>query len=238
MEAHTKALVDATGAPFVNVLDPAFTYNQPEVAAAREQSWCGTTPLGLIVLRYQECQEVLRDRRFRPEGAGYMRKLGITGGPLYDMWMNAMMSADPRDHARIGVTARPSRTRLAMEGDTVAVRLPGGQAMVTAVGPAVPEEGESPVPTTSPCRFTVTVAAVHGSIPLSSRAFSFLGEHGERNGARVTLRGGGRLPRRIVAGQPVTLTLSSVLPVGNGQLRWAPMGGRPVVSWDFDVELD
>ena len=42
-----------------------------------------------------------------------------------------------------------------------------------------------------PCRFTVTLAAVHGSIPLSTRDFSFLGEHGERNGARVTLRGGG-----------------------------------------------
>jgi hypothetical protein len=136
------------------------------------------------------------------------------------------------------VTATPSRPRLAIEGDTVALRLPGGRAMVTAVGPAVPEDGQQPVPATSPCRFTVTLAAVHGSIPLSSRDFSFLGEHGKRNGARVTLRGGGRLPRRIVAGRPVTLTLSSVLPVGNGQLRWAPLGARSLVSWDFDVELD
>ena len=136
------------------------------------------------------------------------------------------------------VAATPSRPRLAIEGDTVALRLPAGRAVVTAVGPAVPEQGESPVPATSPCRFTVTLAAVHGSIPLSTRDFSFLGEHGERNGARVTLRGGGPLPRRIVAGRPVTVTLSSVLPVGNGQLRWAPLGGRPVVSWDFDVEVD
>jgi hypothetical protein len=120
----------------------------------------------------------------------------------------------------------------------VALRLPAGRAVVTAVGPAVPEQGESPVPATSPCRFTVTLAAVHGSIPLSTRDFSFLGEHGERNGARVTLRDGGPLPRRIVAGRPVTVTLSSVLPVGNGQLGWAPLGGRPVVSWDFDVEVD
>ena len=110
--------------------------------------------------------------------------------------------------------------------------------MVTAVGPAVPEEGQQPIPATSPARFTFTIAAVHGSIPLSSRDFAFLGEHGERNGARVTLRGGGRLPRRVVAGRPVTLTLSAVLPTGNGQLRWTPMGGKPVVSWDFDVEID
>jgi hypothetical protein len=136
------------------------------------------------------------------------------------------------------LTATPRRPRLGIEGDTVAVRLLGGRAMVTAVGPAVPEEGQQPIPATSPARFTFTVSAVHGSIPLSSRDFTFLGEHGERNGARVTLRGGGRLPRRIVAGRPVTLTLSSVLPTGNGQLRWAPLGGKPVVSWDFDVEID
>ena len=136
------------------------------------------------------------------------------------------------------VTATPSRRKLAIEGDTIALRLPSGRAMVTAVGPDVPEEGESPVPATSPCRFTVTVTAVHGSIPLSSRDFSFLGEHGQRNGARVTVRGGGALPKRIVAGHRLTLTLSSVLPTGNGQLRWSPLGGKPIVSWDFDVEID
>jgi hypothetical protein len=136
------------------------------------------------------------------------------------------------------LTATPRRPRLSIEGDTVAVRLPGGRARVTAVGPAVPEEGQQPIPATSPARFTLTIAAVHGSIPLSSKDFSFLGEHGERNGARVTLRAGGRLPRRIVAGRPVTLTLSAVLPTGNGQLRWTPMGRRPIVSWDFDVEID
>jgi hypothetical protein len=136
------------------------------------------------------------------------------------------------------LTATPSRSGLAIEGDTVAARLPDGRAMVTAVGPAVPETGMSPVPATTPCQFTFTLAAIHGSIPLSRRDFTFLGEHGQRNGARVTLRGGGRLPRRIVAGRPVTLTLSSVLPIGNGQLQWAPSGGRPLVSWDFDVEID
>ena len=136
------------------------------------------------------------------------------------------------------MAATPSKPRLAIEGDTVALRLPEGRAQVTAVGPAVPQEGQSPVPATSPAQFTVTVAAAHGSIPLSSHDFSFVGEHGERNGARVTLRGGGRLPRQVVAGRPLTLTLSSVLPVGNGQLQWAPLGGKPVVSWDFDVEID
>jgi hypothetical protein len=28
------------------------------------------------------------------------------------------------------------------------------------------------------------------------------------------------------------------LPTGNAQLRWAPGTAKPVVSWDFEVEID
>lgn len=146
----------------------------------------------------------------------------------------------PAAKVRVGriVTATPSHPRLAVEGDTVAVRLPGGGAMTTAVGPAVPQAGRFPVPETTPCQFTVTFAAVRGSVPISAGAFSILGENGQRYAPRLALREGGRLPRRIVAGHPVTLTLSAVLPTGNGQLRWAPLGARPIASWDFAVEID
>ena len=146
----------------------------------------------------------------------------------------------PKATVRVGrvVTATPAHPRLAIEGDTVAVRLPGGRAMVTAVGPQVPEEGAFPVPATSACRFAVTLAAVHGSVPIGSHAFSFLSEHGQVHRARLTLRTGGRPPSRVTAGHPVTVRLSAVLPTGNGQLRWAPLGGRPVASWDFEVEID
>jgi hypothetical protein len=146
----------------------------------------------------------------------------------------------PRAKVPVGrvVTATPARHRLAIEGDTVAVHLPSGRVMMTAVGPDVPKEGKLPVPATSPCRFLVTFAAVHGSIPIASQAFSFLGEHGQVHEARLSVRGATRVPRRIVAGHPVTLILSAVLPTGNGQLRWAPLEGKPVVSWDFDVEID
>jgi hypothetical protein len=136
------------------------------------------------------------------------------------------------------VVATAVHPRLAIDGDTVGAHLPRGRAMITAVGPAVPEEGELPVPQTTPCQFAVTFASVHGSIPISSGAFSFLSEHGRTHRARLTLRGGGPAPKRVVSGHPVTLTLSAVLPTGNGQLRWTPLGNRPLVSWDFDVEID
>jgi hypothetical protein len=146
----------------------------------------------------------------------------------------------PKATMRVGriVTATPAHPRLAIEGDTVAVDLPNGRLRMTAVGPDVPEEGRVPVPQTSPCRFTVTLSAVHGNVSLRSGAFSFVSERGRVHRARMALRGGGRPPSRVVAGHPVTVSLSAVLPTGNGQLRWAPLGGRPVASWDFEVEID
>ncbi|MFZ0091673.1 MAG: hypothetical protein WAL63_19375 [Solirubrobacteraceae bacterium] len=152
----------------------------------------------------------------------------------------AIPSWIPKSNVTVGriVTATPAHPWLAIEGDTVRVELAAGATMMTSVGPQVPEEGQFPVPQTTPCRFVVTFAAVHGSIPLSRRAFSFLSEHGHGTAARVALRGGGRLPSRITSGAPVTLSVSARLPTGNGELRWAPDGTAPVASWDFDVEID
>jgi hypothetical protein len=50
--------------------------------------------------------------------------------------------------------------------------------------------------------------------------------------------GGRSLPARVPKGQTITVTVKGVLPTGNGRLRWAPDGGKPIVSWDFDVEID
>jgi hypothetical protein len=127
---------------------------------------------------------------------------------------------------------------LAIQGDAVAVRLRSGRATVTTVGPVVPEEGRFPVPATSPCRFEVSFAAGRGAVPLRSAAFTILDELGHLHRPRITLRGGGPVPAQLAPGQIVTLTVSAVLPTGGGRLRWAPEGSRPLVAWDFDVEID
>ena len=54
----------------------------------------------------------------------------------------------------------------------------------------------------------------------------------------MTAQAGGAVPAGLPAGRTVTLTVKAVLPTGSGTLRWAPAGGQPVVSWDFDVEID
>jgi hypothetical protein len=136
------------------------------------------------------------------------------------------------------VTASAAHPWLAVEGDTVAARLAGGRTLVAAVGPVVPREGSFPVPATTPCVFTITFSSASGEVQLRSGAFTILDEFGHLHHPRVTTTGGGAPPRRVAPGQTVSLTISGVLPTGNGRLSWTPAGAKPLVSWDFDVEID
>jgi hypothetical protein len=146
----------------------------------------------------------------------------------------------PKGSVPVGrvVTASTAHPWLAVEGDSVRVMLRRGRGLVTAVGPAVPEEGAFPVPSTSPCTFTVTFAKVEGSVPLSADAFTITDEQGHTHRPTVAPQGGGNLAHEAPHGRVYTITLSGVLPTGNGTLHWTPLGGKPVVSWDFDVEID
>ena len=136
------------------------------------------------------------------------------------------------------VDASAAHPWLAIQGDTVRVELPHGSVMVTTVGPRVPEIGEVPVPPTSLCTFAVTFTSATGVVPINPRAFTIKDEFGNYHYPTVTLEGGGAVPSDIPAGKAVTLSVSDVLPTGEGQLRWAPEGPEPIVSWDFDVEID
>ncbi len=134
--------------------------------------------------------------------------------------------------------ASSAHPALAIQGNTVSVHLAHGQVLATAVGPTVPESGRFPVPATSPCTFVVTFAAASGVVPLDQSAFTFLDEQGHVRHPRVTAMRGGALPRQLLPGRPVSLKVYDVLPTGDGGLTWAPDGGRPIASWDFDVEID
>ena len=136
------------------------------------------------------------------------------------------------------VDASAARPWLAVEGDTVHVELARGNVMVTTVGPRVPEIGEVPVPSTTLCTFAVTFTSATGVVPINPRAFTIRDEFGNYHYPKVTAQGGRAVPADIPAGKTVTLYMSDVLPTGEGQLRWAPEGHEPTVSWDFDVEID
>jgi hypothetical protein len=136
------------------------------------------------------------------------------------------------------VQASAARPALAIEGDTVSVRLAHGHVMATAVGPAVPEEGKFPVPATTSCTFIITFASAAGAVPIRPAAFTIVDELGHLHHPRVAAQGGDLVPAQVARGRPVTITVRAVLPTGSGQLRWAAGTAKPIVSWDFDVEID
>ena len=146
----------------------------------------------------------------------------------------------PKPTTKVGrvVTASGAHTWLAIQGDVVRVELAAGRVRALAVGPSVPEDGQFPVPPTSPCTFTVTLSKASGRVPLAASAFTILDERGGLHRPQVRLYGGGPLPAAVRPGTTIRLTVHDVLPTGEGRLRWAPNGGRPIVSWDFDVEID
>ena len=146
----------------------------------------------------------------------------------------------PRAKVAVGrvVHASAAHRWLAIEGDTVAVALAHGAVRAITIGPDVPEDGRFPVPKTTRCSFEVTFTHASGLVPLASRAFTILDELGALHHPRVSAPDGAPVPRRVLPGRSITLTLTAVLPTGAGTVRWSPSGLTPIVSWDFDVEID
>jgi hypothetical protein len=136
------------------------------------------------------------------------------------------------------VVASAAHPQLAIQGDAVRVLLHGGSVLATTVGPVVPEDGQLPVPATSPTTFTVTFRAASGSVPLNAGAFTILDELSNVHRPTVTLAGGGALPSHVTPGSVVRLRVHDILPTGGGELRWTPQAGKALVRWDFDVEID
>ena len=137
------------------------------------------------------------------------------------------------------VTATPTHPWLAVQGDTVRVQLPNARVLATVVGPAVPEEGQVPVPKTTPCTFTVTLTAASAPIPIRPRQFATIDEQGALHTLTVRTIHGGPPPSQVTPATTVALKMSAVLPTGQGRLMWAPLQGtKPLVQWDFDVEID
>lgn len=135
------------------------------------------------------------------------------------------------------VQASSSQPKLAVEGDTVSVALTSGRVMATVVGPEVPTTGRYPVPATTPCMFTMTLTQATGAIRIDPADFTILDQQGGIHHPNLSIDGA-VAPSTVLPGQAVTLQIDEVLPTGNGQLRWAPGGAGPIVSWDFAVEID
>ena len=83
-----------------DILDPAFRVNSPEVRAAADASWWARTPIGIAVLRYQECLTLLRDRRLRHGSLDGLVAHGVTTGLFADWLRTMLLNLEGHPHQR------------------------------------------------------------------------------------------------------------------------------------------
>lgn len=134
------------------------------------------------------------------------------------------------------VTTSETHPRLGIQGDTMRVVLPTARLLVTAVGPAVPEEGHFPIPASTRCEFTVTMTGADHTVPIIASQWTAVDERNVLHELRPV---GSMIPRSVTpAAGPVSFELVADLPPGSGALIWSPDHGRTVATWDFDVEID
>ncbi|MBL1079392.1 cytochrome P450 [Nocardia sp. 2] len=99
----------------LNVLDPGFRPDGPEVAAARAANWYARTPIGFAVLRHREATAFLADRRVRWGGVESLAAQGITSGPAVDWIGSVLPSIEGEDHARLRRLVSRAFTRAAVD---------------------------------------------------------------------------------------------------------------------------
>jgi hypothetical protein len=87
---------------YLDILDPAFRVDSPEILADQETGWYARTPLGPTVLRYAEAAALLRDRPLRPASRETLIGQGVTEGPAARWWLDTLLNTMvARDHTRL-----------------------------------------------------------------------------------------------------------------------------------------
>ncbi|MFJ9752868.1 cytochrome P450 [Streptomyces chartreusis] len=94
-------------APFIDVLNPAFHFASPQIHAAREQHWYARTPVGVLILRYQQAADLLADRRLSPTGNGHLALHNITSGPIHRYLGSNMSSTERANHLQLRTVLAP-----------------------------------------------------------------------------------------------------------------------------------
>jgi hypothetical protein len=137
------------------------------------------------------------------------------------------------DSILTGSAASPALT---VEGDSVKVEVDDASAIALVTGPVVPGEGLPFQAAATTCTWTVTLSGATAKIPIAVSDFSALDHLGVVY--QVTaVPGSAGPPADLGPGQTATFELRTVMPSGEGLMRWAP-AGEQVAAWDFEVEND
>ncbi|NDF56826.1 MAG: cytochrome P450, partial [Actinobacteria bacterium] len=79
-----------------------------QVMQARESNWYATTPFGIAILRYEDANTLLKDKRLFQGTRKWPSHYGITTGPLANWWKSMLLSVEGDDHLRLRRLAGPA----------------------------------------------------------------------------------------------------------------------------------
>jgi cytochrome P450 len=99
--------LDVADLPYFPVSDPSFSVQSDTVRAARESGWCARTPYGLAVIRYDEVNKLIKDRRLRQGSWAWPAHNGVTGR-FADWWAGWLLNLEGEDHARLRRLLNPA----------------------------------------------------------------------------------------------------------------------------------
>jgi len=95
-------------AAFLDFNQPGFSIRSEQVMDAREGNWYATTPFGIAVLRYEDANNLLKDKRLFQGTRKWPSHYGIKDGLLADWWQKMLLSVEGEDHLRLRKLAGPA----------------------------------------------------------------------------------------------------------------------------------
>ena len=94
-----KTLDDA---PYLDMFGEAFQADPaPVIEELRAESWLVRTPVGGLVIRRDQVQALLADRRLRSSVPDIVRMQGVIDGVLHERLASSLLAIEGADHTRV-----------------------------------------------------------------------------------------------------------------------------------------
>jgi cytochrome P450 len=93
---------------FLDFNQPGFSIRSEQVMDARESDWYATTPFGIAVLRYEDANNLSKDKRLYQGTRKWPSHYGIEDGLLANWWQKMLLSIEGEDHLRLRKLAGPA----------------------------------------------------------------------------------------------------------------------------------
>jgi len=91
----------STDLAFLDFNQAGFSIRSSEVMKARSEHWYAKTPYSIAILRYEDANTLLKDKRLYQGTRRWPEHYGITEGLLADWWQTMLLSVEGEDHLRL-----------------------------------------------------------------------------------------------------------------------------------------